>query len=135
MKRFLILSLTAILMASCGGLKVASTSYAVISANSSTSAQDQYVFNFNKKAGDYIEIVEVKLLNSEKGMDESVPFQVTDGEKSILDVKGRDAFTVVASKPATAEKTVATSALIVYRSEKDGEKKFYTVKKIGESTK
>jgi hypothetical protein len=133
MKRFLILALTGFLMA-CGGLKLANSSYTVINSSGSSADRDQYTFNFNKKAGDFLEIVEVKLLNKEKGMDESVPFQVTEvnGDKVLLDVKGRDAFAVVASKPVGSEKTVATSALIVYRSEKDGEKKYHSIKKIGE---
>ena len=135
MKRFLILSLTVFLMSCGGSLKLASTDYAVISGSGSTTDRDQYQFDFNKKAGDFLEIVEVKLMNKEKGMDESVPFQVTEkgGAKTLLDIKGRDAFTIVASKSTSAEKTIASSAIIVYRTEKDGEKKYYTVKKIGSS--
>jgi hypothetical protein len=133
MKRFLILALTGFLM-SCGGLKLATSSYTVITSNGSSAERDQYTFNFNKKAGDYLEIVEVKLINTEKGMDESVPFQVTEvnGDKTLLDIKGRDAFAVVASKPVGSEKTLATSAIIVYRTEKDGDKKYHSIKKIGE---
>jgi len=38
----------------------------------------------------------------------------------------------VASKPVGSEKTLATSAIIVYRTEKDGDKKYHSIKKIGE---
>ncbi len=132
MKRFILLSFTAFLMA-CGGLKNTGSQYSQIAGTNSTSERDQYVFSFEKKAGDYVEIVEVKLINIEKGSEESSPFQVMDAEakQTILDVKGRDAFTVVAAKPAGKDNVLATSAVIVYRTEKDGDKKTYTVKKIG----
>ena len=131
MKRLLILSLAAI-FAACGSIKLTDSSYAMVSE--SKAELDQYVFKFQKKAGAYLEVVEVKLLNKENGMETSVPFQVMDveGTKSVLDVKGRSEFAVVASKPKGDESAMATSALIVYKTEPDGDKKYYTVKKIGE---
>ena len=131
MKRLLILSLAAI-FAACGSIKLTDSSYAMVSE--SKAELDQYVFKFQKKAGAYLEVVEVKLLNKENGMETSVPFQVMDveGTKSVLDVKGRSEFAVVASKPKGDQSAMATSALIVYKTEPDGDKKYYTVKKIGE---
>ena len=133
MKRFIILFLTAFLMA-CGGIKMAGSSYQTITENGASKELDQYTFNFNKKAGDYLEIVEVKLLNEAKNYEESVPFKVMDkgGKDVILDVKGRSEFAVVATKPQSKENILASSALVVYRSEKEGDKKYYTIKKIGE---
>ena len=133
MKRFIILSLTAVL-AACGGIKLANSSYQTISGESSSSDRDKYTFVFSKKAGDFVEIVEVKLLNNAKGMDESVPFKVMDkdGSQVILDVKGRSEFAVVAIKPQQKENTLATSAMVVYRTEQDGEKKYDTVKKVSQ---
>lgn len=133
MKRFLILTTTALLIA-CGGAKVTTSSYASIADNATQTERDQYVFQLTKKAGSYFEIVEVKLLNEEKGMEESVPFQITepDGTKSILDVKGRSEFAVVASKPKKGDNILATSAMIVYKAEENGPNKYYKVKKIGE---
>lgn len=130
MKRLLILSLIAI-FAACGSMKLTESSYAMVTE--SKAEIDQYVFKFTKKAGAYLEVVEVKLLNKENGMDMSVPFQVTDvdGKKSVLDVKGRSEFAVVASRPKDGEDKLATSALIVYKSEPEGENKYFTVKKIG----
>ena len=113
---------------------MAGSSYQTITENGASKELDQYTFNFNKKAGDYLEIVEVKLLNEAKSYEESVPFKVMDkgGKDVILDVKGRSEFAVVATKPQSKENTLASSALVVYRSEKDGDKKYYTIKKIGE---
>ena len=118
----------------CGGLKLTTSNYTAISESGSSTERDQYKFDFTKKAGDYLEIVEVKLLNPEKGMDESVPFQVTgiEGNKTLLDIKGQTEFSVVASKISGAEKTLATGAMIVYRTEKDGDKKYHSIKKIGQ---
>ena len=133
MKQFLLLAATALLIA-CGGAKVTSTSYASIADKATKTERDQYVFQMKKKAGEYFEVVEVKLLNEEKEMEESVPFQVTDtdGEKSVLDVKGRSEFAVVASKPKKGDNVLATSAMIVYKAEENGPNKYYKVKKIGE---
>ena len=118
----------------CGGIKLANSNYQTISGEQSSSDRDKYSFVFSKKAGDYVEVVEVKLLNTEKGMEESVPFKVMDkdGDKVILDVKGRSEFSVVAIKPQTKDNMLASSAMVVYRTEQDGEKKYYTVKKIGQ---
>jgi hypothetical protein len=131
MTRFTLLALT-IFLASCGSMKLTDSSYAAVT--DANVERDQYVFQFKKKAGAYLEVVEVKLLNSEKGMDQSVPFQVTDtdGKKSILDVKGRDAFAVVASKPKGSDNVLASSALIAYKTDPEGTLKYYTVKKIGQ---
>jgi hypothetical protein len=131
MTRFALFALT-IFFASCGSLKLTESSYAVVTDASVD--RDQYTFQFKKKAGAYLEITEVKLLNSESGMDQSVPFQVTDtkGEKSVLDVKGRDAFAIVASTPKTDDEMTATSALVAYKTEPEGTVKYYTVKKIGQ---
>ena len=133
MKRLIILSLTA-LLAACGGIKLANSQYQTISGDKANADRDRYTFLFSKKAGNYVEIVEVKLLNTEKGMDASAPFKVMDknADQVILDVKGRSEFAVVAIKPQTNNSTLASSALIVYRTEQDGEKKYYTVKKIGQ---
>ncbi len=131
MTRFALLALT-IVLASCGSVKLTDSSYATVT--DANVERDQYMFQFKKKAGAYLEVVEVKLLNSEKGMDQSVPFQVTDtdGKKSILDVKGREAFAVVASKPKGSDSILASSALIAYKTEPEGALKYYTVKKIGQ---
>lgn len=133
MKQFLILTTTALLIA-CGGAKVTSSSYASIADKATKTERDQYVFEMKKKAGEYFEVVEVKLLNEEKGMDESVQFQVTepDGNKSVLDLKGRSEFAVVASKLKKGATDLATSAMIVYKTEEGGPNKYYKVKKIGE---
>lgn len=133
MKKFLLLSVTAVLIA-CGGAKLRSSNYAVIKDTATQTERDQYIFQMTKKAGAYFEVVEVKLLNEEKGMEESVPFQITepDGTKTILDVKGRSEFAVVASKPKKGDNVSASSAMIVYKSEENGPNKFYKVKKIGE---
>jgi hypothetical protein len=130
MKQFALIAVT-IFLAACGSMKLTESSYAAVT--DANVERDQYVFQFSKKAGAYLEVVEVKLLNSEKGMDQSVPFQVTDtdGKKSILDVKGRSAFAVVASKPQTSDNVLASSALIAYKTEPEGSIKYYTVKKIG----
>ena len=66
MKQFLILATTALLIA-CGGAKVTSSSYASIADKATKTERDQYVFQMKKKAGEYFEVVEVKLLNEEKG--------------------------------------------------------------------
>lgn len=118
----------------CGGIKLANSTHQTITGEEASATRDQYNFVFSKKAGSYVEMVEVKLLNSDLGVEESVPFKVMDkdGKQVILDVKGRSEFAVVAVKPQTKEGTAATSAMVVYRTEKDGEKKFYTVKQIGE---
>ncbi len=131
MKHFALIALTIVLSA-CGSIKLTDSSYSGF--KKAEVERDQYVFQFNKKAGAYLEIVEVKLLNQEQGMDISVPFKVTDkdGKKSIIDLKGRNAFAVVADYPKNNEGKVATSAMIVYKSERDGKNKYYTVKKIGE---
>ncbi len=131
MKQFALIALT-IFLAACGSMKLTESSYATVT--DANVERDEYVFQFNKKAGAYLEVVEVKLLNSEKGMDQSVPFQVTDtdGKKSILDVKGRSEFAVVASKPRTSQNILASSALIAYKTEPEGAIKYYTVKKIGQ---
>jgi len=133
MKRLLILATTAVLFA-CGSAKVTSSSYSSVADKATQTERDQYIFQMKKKAGDYFEVVEVKLLNEEKGIEESVPFQVTepDGNKSVLDIKGRSEFAVVAAKPKKGESVLATSAMIVYKAEENGPNKYYKVKKIGE---
>ena len=131
MMRFALLAIT-IFLASCGSIKLTESNYAIVT--DANVERDQYVLQFKKKAGAYLELVEVKLLNSEQGMDQSVPFQVTDtdGKKSILDIKGRDTFAVVASKPKSSDSVIATSALVSYRTEPKGTIKYYTVKNIGQ---
>lgn len=133
MKKLMIIALVAVATACGSGMKLTNSNYSELTDKGTQVQRDQYVFGFDKKSGDYIEIVEVKLLNKEKAWEESVPFQVTDkdGKQTILDVKGRNSFAVVASKPKSAVNTLATSAIIVYRTEADGERKSYTVKKFG----
>lgn len=129
----MIVAISAIFVACGGGIKLNSSSYAEIADKGTKSLRDQYVFSFEKKSGNYIEIVEVKLVNKTANWEESVPFQVTDkdGKQTILDVKGRDSFAVVATKPKGENSQLASSAVIVYRTESGGEKKYYTVKSIG----
>jgi len=131
--RLMVLALAA-LFAACGsGMKLNKSSYAEIADKGTKTLRDQYVFSFDKKSGNYIEIVEVKLINKVANWEESVPFQVTDkdGKQTILDVKGRDSFAVVATRPKGENSQLASSAVIVYRAESGGDKKYYTVKSIG----
>lgn len=133
MTRLLIIAMATLMVACGGGIKLSSSSYAEIKDKGTQALRDQYVFAFEKKSGNYIEIVEVKLLNKELNWEESVPFQVTDkdGKQTILDVKGRDSFAVVATRPKGEDRKLASSAVVVYRTESGGTKNYYTVKSIG----
>lgn len=130
MKKYVPVLLAMTFLASCSTLKLKDTAYATVTE--AKTELDKYTFTLHKKAGSFIEIVEVKLLNNEKGMETSAPFQVTevDGKKSILDVKGRSDFAVVATLPKSEGNELATSALIAYRAEQDGPIKYLTIKKF-----
>ncbi len=106
------------LVASCSPFKQTSSKMMEADGN-----RVQYEMVIEKKAADYLEIVEVKLINSESMASESASFQVLDrdGSTTLLNLKGYDSFIIVAE--TTNAELNADRAFVSYKDEPEGDLK------------
>lgn len=89
-----------------------------------------YTIQLEKDASDYLEIVEVKLMNSENKQFESASFRVLQSlhGESVLNLKGYDSFVITAS---TGNLNLnPDAAIIVYKNKPDGDLKSRKVKPL-----
>lgn len=127
MKKFIsILSLSVVALAtSCSPFKQTSSSQRTGEGN-----RMEYVMNIEKDAQDYLEIVDVKLMNSESGSSESASFRVLDNSQSntLLNLKGYESFVIVAS--TTNSDLQPDQAIVVYKDEPEGKSKSKKIKPL-----
>lgn len=93
----------------------------------------EYVMNMQKDAQDYLEIVDVKLMNSETNASESATFKVLDNSRNntLLNLKGYESFTIIAS--TGNNELEANEALIVYKDDPEGDQKSKKIKPLIEA--
>ncbi|GGH77435.1 hypothetical protein GCM10011318_27200 [Phaeocystidibacter marisrubri] len=89
----------------------------------------EYVLSIEKDAQDYLEIIDVRLMNSETKASESATFKVTDGSnQTLLNLKGYETFTIIA---ATSNSDLNPDcAIITYKDEMDGDQKSKKIKPL-----
>ncbi len=105
-----------LLVASCSPFKQTSSKMTPVEGN-----RVQYEMVIEKDAADYLEIVDVKLVNSENMASESASFQVLDkdGKTSLLNLKGYTSFVIQAE--TNNPDLNPDRAFISYKDELDGE--------------
>ncbi|NVK05260.1 MAG: hypothetical protein HWD92_10570 [Flavobacteriia bacterium] len=123
--RLLLLTLPLLVLASCTPFKHAQTSVSEVSGN-----RTEYKIMLEKDAKDYLEIVDVRLINSENMTGENAQFRVVDfdGSTTLLNLTGYDKFYVLA--------TIGNSdlspdrAIVTYKTEPEGDNKTEVVKPL-----
>lgn len=90
----------------------------------------EYVLQLEKDAQAYLEIVEVKLMNSETKASESSTFRVLTGinGETLLNMKGYDHFVIVASTDNS--ELAPDQAIVVYKDEPEGDQKTKKIKPL-----
>lgn len=112
-------------MTSCTPFKQTSSSSLVMEGN-----RVEYTMYMEKDAKDYLEIVDVILLNSETDQSESVTFQVvdTDGKTTLLNLKGYASFIIVSST-MNADLN-PDRAIVMYKNDPEGKMKSEVIKPL-----
>lgn len=89
----------------------------------------EYVMSIEKDAQDYLEIIDVRLMNSETKASESATFKVTDeANQTLLNLKGYETFLIIAASSDSELKP--DCAIITYKDEIDGDQKSKKIKPL-----
>ncbi|WP_170266383.1 hypothetical protein [Phaeocystidibacter luteus] len=124
--RLLILALPLLfLMASCSPFKQVNSSKSMVEGN-----RIQYQMVIEKDAKDYLEIIDVKLMNTETGASESATFKIvdTDGSTTLLNLKGYPKFFILAT--TTDAELNPDQAIVVYKDDPEGDEKSKKIKPL-----
>lgn len=125
LKSFIATASALLMLSSCSPFKTTTSSEADLGNN-----RKEYTMILEKDAADYLEIVDVKLMNSETKANESVTFQVMDTQKStvLLNLRGYEAFSIIAT--CNNAELNPDQALVVYKDEVDGDSKTTKIKPL-----
>lgn len=128
--RLSLLALPLIILASCTPFKHMNTAVSELEGN-----RTEYKMMLEKDAADFIEIVDVRLINGETLQGENAVFRVVDydGSTTLLNLTGYDKFYVLAN--ITDKSIQPDRAIITYKTEPDGEHKSEIVKPLIPETK
>lgn len=116
--RFYLLALPLLLLASCSPFNHTTTTKSDVEGN-----RTEYKIMLEKDASDYLEIVDVRLINSENMSGENATFNVvdTDGTTTLLNLRGYEKFYILAR--INDSSINPDRAIITYKDEPDGDQK------------
>lgn len=114
--RLLLLALPLLVLASCTPFKLAQINVSEVTGN-----RTEYKMMLEKEAKDYLEIVDVRLINGETMNGENATFRVVsdDGNTALLNLTGYEKFYILAT---IGDNSINPDrAIVTYKTEPDGD--------------